>query len=268
MDRMAQFETWFHAPEDYSARSGRSVTLFCFPFAGAGPSAYHAFCKALPRHIMPFVARLPGRPSARRELAGAGIVAIAAQLSTAILPVLSERPAIFWGHSMGSLVAFELARALGARMAPQLLIVSGHRAPHLPRRGRQIAMEKLGDAEVIEVLREYGGTPTAVLESPELLSVFLPLVRADLLALDNYRYLEGQKLDCDILCLNGASDRQINRECADAWREQTTGSFDCELLPGGHFFLSESRVAAVRRISEAIYHVIGKAQPLRMKAGE
>lgn len=253
---MRHFSAWFHSPEDLGARCARRAHLFCFPFAGASPSAYHTFCKAMPADIMPFVARSPWRDSQRLVPGSAGIPQIVEQLTTAILPVLPERPTIFWGHSMGALVAFELARVLSTRNVPRLLIVSGHRAPHLPRTKPPKPIDALSHEEFIEVLKDYGGTPQAVLESRELLDIFLPRLRADLSVLENYNYVAADKLGCDILCINGSSDHVVDAAGARAWSEHTSGKFRCEVLPGGHFFANESRTATVGRISAAIGEVL------------
>lgn len=256
---MDNFATWFYSPEDLRARFGRSANLFCFPFAGAGSWTYHSLCKAFPSYLMPFAARLPGRETSRLSPPITDIREIVGHLSTAILPVLDERPAIFWGHSMGALIGFELARALRSRGAPKLLVVSGRGAPQIPLRRRPVPIEHLSDEEFIQVFREYDGTPQAVLEDRDVLNLFLPQLRADFAALESYTYLQGERLDCDILCLNGESDSMISRASAQAWGDQTSGEFCCEWLPGGHFFINDEQTITVRRISDAITSVLGRA---------
>ncbi|MCW7538532.1 alpha/beta fold hydrolase [Aquabacterium sp. A7-Y] len=246
------FNQWFHALLDRPASAAPTAQLFCFPYAGAGPSSYHAFCKALPAHILPFVARLPGRETTRHLPALTDLHDIVTQLARAIRPALDRQPVFFWGHSMGALVAFEVARLLGPQLGPRRLIVSGHKAPQMPLRPRPVPVTEMNDAQFIDLLQSYGGMPQAVLDNPEVLQLLLPQLKADFMALDRYRYVPGERLECGILCVNGESDRLVAEPQALAWREQTRGGFGCKWLPGAHFFINESRPALVRIIDETI----------------
>ncbi|CAM3145832.1 thioesterase II family protein [Janthinobacterium lividum] len=246
------FSNWFHTPFEKHIEAGATAKLFCFPYAGAGTTSYHAFCKALPAHIIPFVAKLPGRETTRNQAPLTDIHDIVQQLTRAIRPCLGAEPVVFWGHSMGALVAFEVARLLGADLGPRQLIVSGHAAPHIPAPPRPISVDEMNDAHFVRMLESYNGMPSAILENSDLLKLILPQLRADFLALDCYRYVPGARLECDILCINGESDRLVKREQVLAWREETRGSFSCEWLPGSHFFINENRAALVRIIAEAI----------------
>ncbi|HEX7634757.1 MAG TPA: alpha/beta fold hydrolase [Noviherbaspirillum sp.] len=246
------FGNWFHAPVERHVDEGKTVKLFCFPYAGAGTSSYHAFCKALPDHITPFVARLPGREATRNQAPLTDIHAIIKQLTRAIRPGLGDEPIFFWGHSMGALVAFEVARLLGAELGPCQLIVSGHAAPHVPNPPRPIPVDEMDDARFVRLLESYNGMPQAILDNPDVLKLILPQLRADFMAMDCYRYVPGVQLECDILCINGESDRLVKHDQVLAWREETTGNFSCKWLPGSHFFINESRAALVRILAEAI----------------
>lgn len=252
---MRSFTRSFHAPWDISTRSSQCNYLFCFPFAGASPAAYYALFKALPRDIMPFVACQPEDPKA------ADLPSLARSWSEALVPIIAERPAVFWGHSMGALSAFEVCRALPLSIAPRLLIVSGHVAPHLPRQRRSVSLDKINDSEFIKMLKDYGGTPPAVLESTELLRLFLPRLRADLMLLQSYQYTPGPLLNCDILALNGDRDHLVRPEGALAWREHTTGAFRDLTVSGSHFFLHENRTEVVQKLSEAVRGATRLTQP-------
>jgi surfactin synthase thioesterase subunit len=246
------FGNWFHVPLERHHDAGVTSRLFCFPYAGAGISSYYAFCKALPAHIIPFVAKLPGRETTRNQAPLTDIHDIIRELTRAIQSGLGAEPVFFWGHSMGALVAFEVARLLGAELGPRQLIVSGHAAPHIPPPPRPIPVDEMDDAHFVRLIAGYDGMPQAILENPDVLKLILPQLRADFLALDCYRYVPGARLECDILCINGESDRLVRRDQVLAWREETTGDFSCEWLRGSHFFINENRAALVRMIAEAI----------------
>lgn len=208
---------------------------------------------------MPYVMRLPGRESSRRRPPLTAIGDIVGEAVRALRPLLGQRRMVLWGHSMGALVAFELARALRGEGAPDLLVVSGLAAPQLPRRREAVAIPQLSDAAFVDLLVRYGGTPSAVLQDRDLLRLFMPQLRADFTALDEYDYVERDRLDCDLLCLNGSDDRLVSAADARAWHEQTRGEFSCERLPGGHFFLNEDRAATARVISASMSASLGIA---------
>jgi surfactin synthase thioesterase subunit len=252
-----EFRQWFHSPAEERIDSGVTAKLFCFPYAGGAPSAYHGFCRAMPAHVLPYIARLPGREETWRRPALTDVRDIIRELARAIRPALGAEPVFFWGHSMGALVAFEMARLL----KPHKLIVSGIVAPQSPRSPRQVPVAELSDERFIRLLQSYEGIPQVILENPDLLSRLLPQLRADFMALDSYVYTDGAQLDCDIVCVNGESDRLIDRDQMLAWGEQTTGGFSCEWLPGGHFFINESRSAMVGLIAKAIEN-----EPVRLEA--
>jgi surfactin synthase thioesterase subunit len=243
---------WFHAPLDAVPEARPRAVLVCFPYAGGGPSAYHAFCRALPLHLRPLVARLPGREASRQIPALTDLDDIAAHLAEALPEAAGGLPMVFWGHSMGALVAFEVARRLGAGAGPRCLVVSGSKAPQLPGMPRPVPVEALDDARFLQLLQGYGGMPSVILDNPELLALLLPQIRADFVAMDGYRYRAGAPLDCELLCVNGSSDHLVGRDAARAWATQTSRHAVCEWLPGGHFFINESRAALVRLIVEAV----------------
>jgi len=169
------------------------------------------------------------------------------QLLPAVLPWL-DRDFVLFGHSMGALIAFELAHALrlrGLRM-PKHLIVSGHRAPQLLRARREL--HTLPHAEFLAELRSLGGTPNELLENPELMDYLTPRLRADFAVCETWRYRETAALDCPITALAGEQD-ELGVGALAAWRAQTRGDFRAQRFPGGHFYLQthpELLLAAIR----------------------
>ncbi|NRD72183.1 thioesterase [Shewanella sp. VB17] len=226
--------------------------LFCFPYAGAGVSSYHAFCKNLPADVIPYVVRLPGREGTRKEAALTNIHEIIVHLARAIKPALGQSPVFFWGHSMGALVAFEVARLLRKEFKITGLIISGHAAPQLPVALKPTPVVEMSDAQFINLLQSYGGMPQVIFDNPDLLQLMLPQLRADLIALESYRYVSGAPLENDIFCVNGKSDHMVSLDKVMAWKKQTTGEFSSRWLPGSHFFINEDRLALVKTIRDVI----------------
>jgi medium-chain acyl-[acyl-carrier-protein] hydrolase len=158
-------------------------------------------------------------------------------VTEALLPHIYTRYA-FFGHSMGALISYEVARRLRlmGKDGPSILIASACRAPHLPREGK--ATYTMSDAELIDELKMWKGTPNAVLENFELMQLLLPIVRADLKVIETYVYTEQEAvlLDCPIAVFGGCEDRYVQRDELDAWRSQTLRGFSCRIMDGNHFF--------------------------------
>jgi medium-chain acyl-[acyl-carrier-protein] hydrolase len=165
----------------------------------------------------------------------------------AALP-LAGVPFAFFGHSMGALIAFELARELArrGRPGPLHLFVSGRRAPQVP--DREEPLHRLPDPEFVVRLRELNGTPEEVLANGELMQLLLPLLRADFAVHETYEYRPGEPLAVPISALGGIADPEVRRDDLEAWRPETRGAFRLRMLPGDHFFLLSAR----RLVTEAV----------------
>jgi medium-chain acyl-[acyl-carrier-protein] hydrolase len=149
-----------------------------------------------------------------------------------------DRPFALFGHSLGAVLAFELARYLSSAggPSPSHLIVSGHAAPQIP--DERPPIYDLPDGGFIEKLREFGGTPEEVLGHRELMELLLPMLRADFQASETYVYRPGRKLACPVTALGGLRDNYVSRADLEAWAEQTSGEFSVGLFPGDHFYLN------------------------------
>ena len=172
-----------------------------------------------------------------------------------LLPYL-RMPFAFFGHSMGALVGFELARKLmrDHNLSPVHLFVSGCSAPQM--RPEHPVTYNLPDEELIEDLRRLEGTPGEVLEHPELLRLMLPLIRADFSVCQTYTYEDGARLGCPITAYTGIEDRDVTRQSVEAWGEQTTGRFVMRTFPGGHFFLNTSESVVLRMLWHELENIL------------
>jgi medium-chain acyl-[acyl-carrier-protein] hydrolase len=222
-----------------------SLRLFCFPYAGGAASIYRTWGNSLPSHIEVCSIQPPGRGARMAEPPMTNLPDILRALSRSIRPYL-DLPFAFFGHSMGAFLSFELARLLRTEQGvrPAHLFVSGCRALQLHDPERPTY--NLPEPEFIEELRRLGGTPAEVLEHPELLSLILPLLRADFELCQTYRYTPDLPLNCPITAFGGTEDH-VGREELEAWREQTTASFALRMFPGDHFFLhgAESKILEI-----------------------
>lgn len=233
----------------FVARPQAEARLFCFSYAGAGASVYRLWPAGLPAEIEVCAVQLPGRETRLGEPALDSLAQIVAALACELRAEL-DRPYAFFGHSMGALVACEVAHALRAAGAPlpRQLIVSARRAPSLP--DTDPPLHALPDAQFVAALnRRYGGIPAEVLQHQELLALLLPCMRADLMALETHRPTARAPLDIPIAAFGGHDDLRVPRTHLDAWRSETCASFRLRLFPGDHFFLNPHRADLLADLS-------------------
>lgn len=214
--------------------------LFCFHYAGGSAAAFREWPAGLSSDDELLATELPGRGSRYceellRDLGGA-----AQLLFTEITPYL-DRPCYLFGHSNGALLGYELACRLHAagKPAPAHLFVSACGAPHLDR--HHYAHSLLPDKQLVEKLTEFEGIPLQVLENEELMTLFLPILRADFAMAENYVYSQRAPLECPITVFGGIDDKTVSPESLRAWRTHTRGPFVQRMFAGGHFYLRNAR---------------------------
>lgn len=173
-------------------------------------------------------------------------------MAEAIEPFLNT-PFAFFGHSMGALIAFESARYLKNKLgvAPQILFVSGRRAPQVP--DPSAIAYNLPKEELIEELFRLEGTPKEVLENTELMEIMLPIIRADFQIVQTYEYVDGKPLQCPITAFCGLQDHEENRYLTVQWKSQTISRFALHLLPGGHFFIRSAKAQLLEMITRELH---------------
>ena len=231
----AAFDSWipFRKPVP-EAR----LRLFCFPYAGAGALIFRNWSDGLPADVEVCPVQLPGRGTRLMEHPSTLLSPLVEALAQALVPLL-DRPVAFFGHSLGALVSFELARRVRRRYGvhPVRLFVSAGRAPQIPPRGPLI--HNLPEKEFLAELRRLNGTPSELLNNEELMEIMLPLLRADFAVYETYVYSTEPPLNCPISAFGGLQDHRVNGTDLEAWRAQTSVSFSLRMFPGDHFFLNQ-----------------------------
>jgi medium-chain acyl-[acyl-carrier-protein] hydrolase len=172
-------------------------------------------------------------------------------LAQALVPLL-DKPFAFFGHSLGALVGFELARHLRRQsgVQPVRLFISADRAPQIPHRDRPI--HALPDVEFLAELRRLNGIPGKVLEEAELMQIMLPILRADLAVYETYVYATEPPLNCPISTFGGLQDHRVSRGDLEAWRDQTSVSFSLRMFPGDHFFWNTTQPLLLQVLSQEL----------------
>ncbi|HEY6333215.1 MAG TPA: alpha/beta fold hydrolase [Blastocatellia bacterium] len=237
--------SWF---VDTKSRSSARVKLFCFPYAGGSAAIYRPWATLLPPEIQLIPVELPGRGARMKERAFRNLHLLVQALVEAFAPLIEEDFVLF-GHSMGALIAFELARELRRRgkAQPRRLLVSGRRAPQLSETGKQLY--DLPEPEFIEELHNLNGTPREVLEHEELMALMIPMLRADFELIETYEYHREPPLECPITVYGGIEDTEVPRTCLSSWKEHTSAAFAIHMLAGDHFFLRSARSELLTMIS-------------------
>lgn len=232
---------------------GASLRLICLPYAGGGASVFRTWPASLPPSVEVWAIELPGRETRAKEAPLSSRRALVQQMAEAIAPQL-EPPFAIFGHSMGAMLGYHLARELRRRGGPRPahLFVSGRRAVHLPEKA---PMHGLPEPQLIERLRALGGISDAVLAERELMDYFMPLLRADLAIVEAEPYAHEPPLDLPITALGGRSDDKASEAELDAWAEHTTGRFEREMFEGGHFYLQGSKAALLASLSRKLTQI-------------
>jgi surfactin synthase thioesterase subunit len=210
--------------------------LVCFPHAGGAVTFFSPLARALSGRFEVCGVQYPGRQDRRAEPCLRTIAEIADGAFTA-LRSSGAAPRVLFGHSMGAVVAFEVARRMEEHgTTPLGLVVSGRRAPSTIR---EEAVHRRGDNALVDEIRRLGGTDTAFLDDPELRAMVLPAIRADYTAVETYRYVQGSPLSCGIAAIIGTGDPRVTQAEAEAWSAHTSGDFTLQTVPGGHFYLRD-----------------------------
>lgn len=244
--------SWFaHHKTTADAR----MRLFCFPYAGGGATIYRDWSGLLPRGIQVYPVQLPGRGGRIAEPPFTRITDLVEAISDAILPLL-DKPFAFFGHSLGAKISFELARYLQRTygLTASHLFVSACSAPHLPTTEK--GLHELPEPKLMEKLHSLNGTSSKVLNSPRLMRMALPAVRADFEIYDTYRYMPGPLFNCPITVLGGTRDPVVAPEHLVAWRNHAMADFNLRFYPGDHFFIHSAQSVVVQTVAQALEPIL------------
>lgn len=237
---------------------GARLRLFCFPYAGGGASIYTPWGRMMPPEVEVVAVQLPGRENRIGEPAVASLRELTPRVAEGLAPFM-DRPFAFFGHSMGGLIAFDLARKLRreGRPGPLHLFVSARPAPQAAFTLRR--MHDLPRDEFIEGLRRYNSTPEEVLQNEELMQLVTPTLRADFSVSETPPYTPEPPLETPISAFGGVDDDDVPVWTVEAWREQAAGEFRVVTFPGGHFFVNELRDRVVAEVTADLRRALARA---------
>lgn len=224
--------------------------LFCFPFAGGNAHVFKELATQMPKGIEVYGVDFPGRGTRFGEAPLRDLSTLIDDLADGIRFLL-DRPFVFYGHSNGALVAFELARRLAKvhYREPDVLILGAKRCPTC---GPETPIHHLDDATFKMRLRDYDGTPDNIMECPDLMQVYLPILKADFALSETYELRDRSKLSCPIHAVAGTQDALANPKMMQHWAEFADGSFTLHQIEDGHFFLHTNPEATLGCMASAL----------------
>lgn len=234
------------------------LRLHAFPCAGGGSTLLHGLVPHLAAGIELVPLRLPGRERRLAEPAAERMDELVDGLEQGLAEEFAH-PHAFLGHSLGALVAYELARRRRARGAagPAHLVVCASRAPQ--RVAVRAPIGGLADGDFLDAVEALGGLPAQVRQHTELLPLVLPALRADFRLYESYRFEPGPELDLPLTVLGGRSDRSLEPADLEAWRERTHGPTELHWFAGGHFFLQEDPAAVAALLNARLAPLVEAA---------
>jgi medium-chain acyl-[acyl-carrier-protein] hydrolase len=158
----------------------------------------------------------------------------------------------FFGHSVGALVCFELARELQRQKKPLPvhLFVSASRGPRVSE--TKPLRHLLATADFLNELKRLGGTPRDVLNDLSMMEMFVPVLRADFALSESYEYLPTELLNCSITAFSGQRDGEVRLQDLLEWRKETTERFTHHVFSGDHFFVNAERPEVVKAVERTL----------------
>jgi surfactin synthase thioesterase subunit len=220
------------------------TNVFFIPFAGGNRYSFREYFKKIPPALDFIALEYPGRGMRMNDALLTDVGAIVNDLYSQIRQQVGGTPYAIFGHSMGALVAFLLARKLSDHRdrLPKYLFLTGTSGPSAISRNIK-QRHQLGREEFIHAIREMGGLPDEILANEELLEYFEPILRADFTAVETYRYAEARPLNIPMTIVTG-TDEEMSEEDISLWQQESVCRVKFQKLPGGHFFVL-SHVAAI-----------------------
>ena len=229
--------------------------LFCFPHAGGGASTFYDWRDKIEGNTQVFALQLPGRESRFGEPLLSNLSEVIELIGAEFHRNGERAPFIFYGHSLGALIAFELCRVFRevGEPLPQHLIVTGASTPHLHYKKQPLSNKP--EEELLRKIRDFGGMPASILQDRTLLELLLPILRADLSVFESFQYDEEAPLPIEITAIAGEQDESAPVEEVEAWKAHTAKPFTFHKMRGGHFFVKEN----LGEIIECINSILKKS---------
>lgn len=231
------------------------IMLLCFPYAGGSSAAYLSWKKYLDSNIELCPVELSGRGKRINDPLYECVEDVINDIFPKFENIIANSSYALYGHSMGCLLAYEFARKIRAcgMKEPLHAFLSGRFPPFIESKTKKYL---LTDSEFIKDIAAFGGMNQEILNNRELMSFFLPIIRADYRIVELYRHVDdGFRFTCDLTILNGKYDDLIIENEVIRWRECTNKNCSFYEFYGGHFFINEYKERVIGIINEELEKV-------------
>ncbi|WP_067488578.1 thioesterase II family protein [Actinomadura hibisca] len=239
--------TWFRCAE---TRPWASMRLFCLPHAGGSAVFYRSWAKEISPAVEVQAVQYPGRADRMRDAMVTDAGQLVRLIAGAMAP-LTDRPFALFGHSMGAVLAYEVARLLQERGRPPVhVFASGARPPH--DRGDDERVAGRDDDGLVDAIVKLGGTDAEALQNPELRELVLPYIRNDFKLIEDYAHTAAPRLNAPLTALIGDADPHVDEARAARWAELTDGRFALRSFPGDHFYLMPRQADVIAEVMRTL----------------
>lgn len=212
------------------------TTVYIFPHAGGSANFYVPFARQFTCGVKRVAVQYPGRKGSHDLASFKGIPELADKVCEMVSPTgVAGCEAVFFGHSMGALVAFEVAQRFENAGNPvAALFVSACAAPG--RSGYDYIPES--DRGLLDAVSEMTGVRPEFLDDDEFAAKILPTLRG-FKAITNYQCPPDEILSSPIFAFFADDDEVATREKVASWAERTSSDFAIREFSGHHFYLND-----------------------------
>lgn len=231
----------------------KKMNLFCLPFAGGNKYSYREFVEKAPAFLNVITLEYPGRGTRMKEPLPFDINDLTDDLFNQVKQQVGNGHYAIYGHSLGGLMAYLLAKKLleNGMPMPSDLFITGTTGPSSISRTEK-KRHLLNQQEFIAEIKDLGGMPDEILNSEELLYFFEPVLRSDFKISEDYIYEEGVPLNIPVTVITG-TEEDMEIEDIQLWQKETTHVVDFKRMPGKHFFILQHTFKIMEIISRKLY---------------
>lgn len=225
--------------------------LFFLPYAGGAAMGYMVMKRLFDEELFePVPLELAGRGTRAKESAFTDVNICVQDLYERIIPQIIDCDYAIFGHSLGTIVGFELLRYIEEKgeKLPKCAIFSGRVAPGIEFPGPKIS--GLGDEAFLEKFGLFQALPSEVLNNRKILELVLPVLRADVKMSEQYQYKVRKPAKCDFYIFYGKEDCLVTEEGIKSWKDETERKIEITCFPGGHFYYKEYKELFTERINK------------------